>query len=378
MKRPILLAALLFSLLIPIGGAYAFEVKVDNSIHLNKEELADGNIYANCQEMTIDGTVNGDIIALCQKITINGTVNGDIIAFGQNIEINGEIKGNARLAGPQITINGLIGHNATILSNDVKFTKNSAVKWDVLVAGVNGNFEGNIDGNLHGLISTASVSGKVGRNINLTFDNNSTPTGDNFIITKDAVIAGNINYTSPKDLKLESASSVTGQINKDTKKETTNPNAWLWMIFYKLSSLILIALVVISLKKESLTIAVSKIDNKYWQSLLIGLGILILTPLAIILLMLTVVGVPLALIILATYLSAILLSIIFGAYYLGELVFKRLLKIKKINSYSLVILGLVIFTLLSVVPFIGWAISFLTIVVGLGSILLTIKDKQND
>lgn len=378
MKRLILLAALLFSLLLPLGAAYAFEVKIDNSIHLNKEEIADGNIYANCQEMTIDGTVNGDIIALCQKIVINGTVEGDVIAFGQNIEINGEVKGNARLAGPQITINGVIGHNVNALGNDIKFTKNSAIKWDVLVAGVNGNFDGNIDGNLHGLISTASISGKVGRNINLTFDNTSTPTGDNFIITKDAVIAGNINYTSTKDLKLESISSVSGQINKDVKKDTTNPNAWLWMIFYKLSSLILIALVVLSLKKESLTMAVSKIDNKYWQSLLMGLAALILTPLVIILLMLTIVGIPLALIILAIYLSAILLSTIFGAYYLGEIFFKKLLKIKKINNYGLAVLGLIIFTLLSVIPFIGWMVSFLTIILGLGSILLIIKDKQND
>jgi cytoskeletal protein CcmA (bactofilin family) len=372
MKRPILLAVLLFSLLLPLGAAYAFEVKVDNSIHLNKEEIADGNIYANCQEMTIDGTVNGDIIALCQKIVINGTVEGDVIAFGQNIEINGEVKGNARLAGPQITINGVIGHNVNVLGNDIKFTKNSAVKWDVLVAGVNGNFDGNIDGNLHGLISAASISGKVGRNINLTIDDSTSTNNSNLIVTKEAVIAGNINYTATKDLTLESTSSVSGQINKEARKVNTHNNNWLWVIFYKLSSLILIAIVLISLKKKSLEEVTEKINSKWWQSLLIGLAILFFTPPLIVLLMLTIVGIPLALMILAFYLIAILLSLIFSSYYLGNLIFKST-KFKNNNIYLITIFGIVIFTLLSFIPFIGWFISLLAITIGLGSLFLTIK-----
>jgi cytoskeletal protein CcmA (bactofilin family) len=372
MKRPILLAALLFSLLLPFGAAYAFEVKVDNSIHLNKEEIADGNIYANCQEMTIDGTVNGDIIALCQKIVINGTVEGDVIAFGQNIEINGEVKGNTRLAGPQITINGVVGHNVNVLGNDIKFTKNSAVKWDVLVAGVNGTFDGNIDGNLHGLISAASISGKVGRNINLTIDDSTSTNNSNLVITKEAVIAGNINYTATKDLTLESTSSVSGQINKEARQVNTHNNNWLWMIFYKLSSLILVAIVLISLNKKSLENVANKISDKWWQSLLIGLAVLFFTPLAIILLMLTIVGLPLSLIILAFYLSAILLSLIFSSYYLGNLIFKAV-KFKNNNVYLITVVGLTIFTLLSFIPFLGWFISLLAITVGLGSLLLIIK-----
>lgn len=378
MKRPILFAALLLSLLLPLGAAYAFEVKVDNSIHLNKEEIADGNIYANCQDMTIDGTVNGDVIALCQKIIINGVVEGDVIAFGQTIEINGEVKGNTRLAGPQITINGTVGHNVNVLGNDIKFNKNSLIKWDALVAGVNGTFDGSIDGNLHGLISVASISGKIGKNINLSIDDSDSTTDNNLVITKEAVIAGSINYTATKDLKLENASSVAGQINRQAKENKTNPLAWLWIVFYKLSSLILIALVLISLKKELLEKITNKINNKWWQSLLTGLAILFFTPLLIILLALTVVGIPLALIILATYLSAIILATVLSSYYLGELALKKLSGPKKINIYGATILGLTIFTLLSVIPLLGPAISCLAVVIGLGSLFLIIKDKQND
>lgn len=378
MKKSIIFAALLLAVLLPLGAARAFEVKVDNSIHLNKDQVADGTIYANCQEMIIDGTVNGDIIAICQKIVINGVVSGDLIAFGQNIEINGEIKGSARIAGPQITINGVVGHSVNMIGNDLKLNKTSLVGWDALVLGVNGYFDGNIDGNLHGLVNVASISGKVGRNINLTVDDQNSKAPHSLLITKDAVVAGNINYTATKDLVLENSSSVAGQINKDVRDTKDNSNNWLWSIFYKLSSFILIALVIISFKKESFEKIINKLNTKWWQSLLIGLAVLFLTPLLIIILMITVVGIPLALILLATYLSSIIISIVLSSYYLGELALRKSSKTIKPNVYGAAILGLAIFTVLSIIPGFGILVSFVAIISGLGSMFLIIKDKQND
>jgi hypothetical protein len=46
----------------------AFEVRFDDSIKLSAEEVAEGNVYASCSQMDIEGTVNGDVIALCQRI----------------------------------------------------------------------------------------------------------------------------------------------------------------------------------------------------------------------------------------------------------------------------------------------------------------------
>jgi cytoskeletal protein CcmA (bactofilin family) len=376
MKKKIILAITLIALILPFSAIKAFDVKTDNSIKLNKEEVADGNIYASCGDMVIDGTVNGDIIALCKNITINGKVLGDVIAFADKIDINGVVYGNVRVAGSKININGEIDHNANIFASEMSFNKDSIIKWDALVAGVNGNFAGTVDGNLHGLMSMSTISGKIGRNVNLTVDDRNLAAQYNGLtIGKDAVIAGSVSYTATKDLKLENPSSVSGQINRQApNQEKSNPLSILWLIFFKASSLILIAVVIISLKKTAIAEANKKIENNWWSNILIGLALLLLTPIAIIILMITLIGLPLALIILAAYLSSIILAMIFASSYLGDLVIKKISK-KTLNPYLISIIGLLIFSSLSVIPFIGGLISIIVISIGLGSLFLNIKNK---
>lgn len=379
MKKQITIASILISLIIPFSAIYAFDVKTDNSIKLSKEEVADGNIYASCGDMVIDGTVNGDIIALCKNITINGTVTGDIIAFAEKIEINGIIKGNARIAGSKIIINGEVDHNVNVFASEMSFGKNSTIKWDALVAGVNGNFEGNIDGNLHGLMSVSTISGKIGKNINLTVDDRGLePQYNGLTISKDAVVAGGISYTASKELKLENPSSIAGKVEKQAPKtDKSNPFLSLWEIFFKASSLILIAIVIISLKKTYINEVTLNIKNNWWSNILSGLALLLFTPLLILLLMITFIGLPLALIILAAYLSSIILAMVFASSYLGELLIKLISK-KEPNIYLSSIVGLILFSGLSVIPLVGGLISMIIISIGLGSLFIKIKNKQND
>lgn len=378
MKKIFITLALLFSLFLPLGASQAFEVKTDNSIKLGKEEIADGNIYASCGDMTIDGTVNGDIIAVCQNININGVINGDVIAFGQKIEINGSIKGNTRIAGSKISINGSIDRNANVFANEISFGKDSLIRWDALVGGINGNFEGNVDGNLHGLMSSAAISGKIGKNVNLTIDGQSSNKEGGILITKDAVIAGDLIYKASKDARLESPSSVSGKVQKDEpRQKEERPLATLWGIFYKAASLILIAIVIISLRKNIIQDIAANLDKSWASSLLIGFSLLVFTPILILILMLTIIGIPLALILLASYLSFIVFSAIFASSYLAGLLINKLFK-REVNPYLSALIGLLLFSSAAAIPFVGWLISLLVISLGFGALFKKITEKKND
>lgn len=379
MKKLFIFIAIALFLSIPFSASQAFEVKVDNSIKLNKEEIADGNVYASCSDMTIDGTVNGDVIAVCKTITINGTVNGDLIAFSNNLTINGDIKGSARIAGASLNINGRVGHNVNALGNEINLSSNSLVNWDVLIAGVNGIFNGNINGNLHGYITTATISGKIGKNINLNItDERTAPGQGGLLITKDAVIGGGLTYLAKQDARIESASSVVGlTIKQPVKSVPRSPMNVLAKIFYTASSLILIALVLVSLKKKAVTDIVKIMESKWWQSLLTGLSILIVAPIIILLFVFTIIGIPLALIMLAAYFVSLMLAVIFPSIFISDLLFKKIFK-KPVNIYASLITGLIIFAMLISLPFIGWLISFLSLIWGLGALLITIKNSQHD
>jgi len=375
MKKIILSAALVFSFFIFISQAQAFEVKVDNSVKLNKEEIADGNVYASCGDMTIDGVVSGDVVAVCKSITVNGTINGDLIAFSSDITINGEVKGSARIAGTNLNINGTIGHNVNAAGTEIKFGPNSIVNWDVLVAGVNNSFNGTINGNLHGFINAAEVAGKIGKNINLQIDDKSA---GGLLITKEAVVGGTLTYSGTKEAKIESPSSIVGPVTRQENKDPEEaPINILSKLFYKLSTLVLIGLVLVGLKKKAVYEVIKNIEKKWWQSALTGLAILVATPLIVFFFFLTIIGIPLALILLALYLIAISLSVIFSAVLIGELLYQKTLK-KPSNLFITLIIGLIIFVLLAGLPYIGLFISFVFMICGLGAMFLTIKDHYND
>lgn len=377
MKKIISVVVLAFSFIIFAHSAQAFEVKVDDSINLNKEEIADGNVYASCENMKIDGTVNGDVIALCKSIIVNGTINGDLIAFSQDVTINGEIKGSARIAGTNITVNGVVNHNINAFGTEINLTPTSTVAWDVLIAGVNGNFNGTIGGNLHGSIAAATVGGKIGKNINLTIDDGNASQGG-LLITKDAVVGGGLTYTAKQEARLESLSSVVGPIShQEAKNNSKAPIDFVADIFYRLSALILIGLVVISLKKES-AYSVSKIlETKNWQATLIGLGALVLTPIIILLFVMTVIGIPLALLLLAFYLILLALSLIFSSFFVGNILLRNFFK-KPLNAFAILVSGLAIFVLSASLPYIGWSFVLVFMIYGLGGIIISIKNYLYD
>jgi cytoskeletal protein CcmA (bactofilin family) len=377
MKKFLSVAILAFSFIIFANSAQAFEVKVDNSVNLNKEEIADGNVYASCGDMKIDGTVNGDLIAMCKSIVVNGTINGDLIAFSQDITINGEVKGSVRVAGTNLTVSGTVDHNINSFGTEINLTPSSTVAWDVLVAGVNGNFNGIIGGNLHGNIAAASIAGKIGKNVDLKVeDSNNSNSG--LLITKDAIIGGDLTYTAKREVKIESPSSIVGVTShqKETS-ETETPINIITKIFYKLSALILIGLILISLKKKVFYTVAKILETKNWQATLIGLGLLILMPIVILFFSLTIIGIPLALILLAAYLIMLPISAIFCSFFVSDLIIKNTYK-KPINAFVTLIIGLIIFTLLASIPYLGWSFVLVFITYGLGGILINIKNHLYD
>lgn len=375
MKKLILFFVISLFNIILIQPAKAFEVKIDNSINLAAEEIADGNVYANCSEMKIDGTVNGDIIALCKNIIINGVINGDFIAFAQNITVNGEIKGNLRIAGTNLIINGSIGHNVNVFGSEINFTPNSKVSWDVLVSGVNGQFNGLINGNLHGNLASTLIAGKVEKNVNLKIDNNPN---SNLLIDKEAIIGGNLNYQANSEAIIESPSSVLGSTTKQTiELGTKNVFNQLLNLFYRLSALILLGLVIISFKKKPFYKVAEILETKNWQANLIGLAYLFLMPLIIIFLSFTIIGLPLALLLFCFYLILIFLSTLFSSFWLGKILLSLIFK-KELNPFIVLSSGLALVTLFSIIPYIGWILVLMLIIGGLGSTLLTIKNSFYD
>ena len=97
---------------------------------------------------------------------------------------------------------------------------------------------------------------------------------------------------------------------------------------------------------------------------------LVCLPVAIFILLFTVIGIPLAIFALFGYILGLYLSKVFMGVFIGDEILGVFSKRDLSPIWSL-ILGLIVLTLLAKIPYLGWPVRILTMVFGLGAILLS-------
>ncbi|MCX6795559.1 MAG: polymer-forming cytoskeletal protein [Candidatus Falkowbacteria bacterium] len=370
-KIPFFVFSLIILLSLP-AAAKAFSVESRDNIYVGKNETVDGNLYAAGQSITIDGTVNGDVIGAAQTITVNGTVNGDVIGAAQAFNFNGDVKGNIRAAANYLNINGSVGRNLNAFGAVTVLSQNSHIAWDALIFSNTTEVRGIIEGNLHGGVSEAVIAGKIGHDVDLKIDNKKASNA--LTIDKEAVIAGNLNYTSANNANIESQSSIAGQINRSQPEhQSFDWNAFIWWKIFGIFSALFIGLAIWFLWRNGVEKSLRSIKEKWGLNLLNGLIILALIPVASVILIVTLIGIPLAAILLLLGLVFFFLGKIISAIFVGHLLLKFITK-KKYPVGALVI-GVVVVWLFCAIPFIGWLISLAGMIMGGGALAETLKEK---
>lgn len=110
-----------------------------------------------------------------------------------------------------------------------------------------------------------------------------------------------------------------------------------------------------------------KDGNAFWRSLGIGLVLLIVITVISFILLLTGIGALLGGILMLMYAVYVMVSIVFAGMILGTLLKKLIMKGKPNIDWAWGLGGIVLFPLLSVIPYIGWVIGLIFFVWALGS-----------
>lgn len=372
MKKNTLCFLSLFTLLfifIPLKGQAA-NLEAYKNIELKATETISGNLYAISPKITIDGELEGDLIAISQNIEINGRINGDLIAVAENININGEINGNLRVVAKKLIVNGIISRNVNFFSQNFIVAENGKIGWDILGLSQNNIILGIAQGNVDIFAQKTELKGKILGNLKLHNQENAY-----LNIHSEAVIEGDLYHQTDLELIRQDGSQING-LNYEIASNNSNKRPlfdWWQIIIYQIISGFIIALLLIKIKRSYLLKLNTKIYNKPWLDLLWGLAFLVLTPLAIIILTVSIIGIPVAIIVAAIYIIAIFTSKIFFAFFLG----RRLLQCTKLkiknNFYLATLLGIIILALLISIPIIGYFISVLSSSFVIGLVLININ-----
>jgi hypothetical protein len=347
--------------------ALAFDGRGGETVTVPSGEVVEGDLYLGGGDIIVDGTVNGDLFGAGRSLTINGEVNGGISFAGQTITLNGNVGNGARIAGQSITINGNIGRDLFAAGSDLTISNQSVVKGDLVLGAGTARIIGRIDGDIKGSVGVATITHLVGGSVHLKVDK--------LTVTSSAKIQGNLTYTSKNQATVQSGAIIKGTTTLKLPEPTPSilpvlaGVAVVWQVLAFLMILI-IGIIVILIASRRVTSLADSVQARPWQSLGWGAVILIMTPIAAIIVMITVIGLPLGLISLVLYGIALYLAQIPIALLIGRLIIRQN---RELGSKGMMIgalaLGLVILFLLRLIPFVGWIVGLLTIVFGLGSLI---------
>jgi len=377
MKKAIIILTIAI-ILLPLTAS-AYSLKKGDSIYVPKDEVIEGSLYAVGSTLNIEGKVTGDVFCAGQTINISGEVAGDIFCAGQSINVSGKVGGSMRLAGNAINFNGQVARNAITAGATIVTAASSSIGWDLLVLGNAFELRGDIGRDLYGSAGKVTVTGQVGKNLDLNFgsqNDNEKP----LTITSAAKINGNVKYKSDKDAIVETGAIVQGETIHNfpaapAKKSNLADLGWWWGKLISIFSALVIGLVLISFWREPVLKITDLMLAKTGPSFGWGILALLLTPIIVVILLITIIGIPLSLILLALWLIAIYASKILVGILVGKSLLNNFWPKQKDSLILAMIVGVVITYLIFALPFVGWIISLLAVLWGLGGIMLALKKQ---
>jgi cytoskeletal protein CcmA (bactofilin family) len=372
-----LAAILIVTLLMTLAAApiLAFDARSGMGVIVASGEVVDDDLYVAAETITIDGTVNGDLWAAANTITINGIVNGSVMAAGNKININGDVMHAVRAVGESININGSVGGD--VLAGCGNLNIAAEIGGDLLFGAEVALVDGHIEGDIKGSGSAVTIIGGVGGSVELEVET--------LMILSTANIGGDLTYTSEEEADIQSGAQITGGTTHSVP-EVKEDGAKIFPFFLfsgvlsKVMSFLMAfvaGLILIFLAPRRLRSIVEAIGSRPGPSAGWGALIVFVTPIAAVLVCLTIIGISAGVIALVLYGIGLYLAQIPVGLLVGRWIIGRFSVVEsKAAMVGALALGLVILKLLSLIPYFGFVIGLAVVIFGLGAIVAAERKQR--
>jgi cytoskeletal protein CcmA (bactofilin family) len=279
-------------------------------------------------------------------------ISEELVAVGANVEVAGNMKEGLKAFGANVAIPG-------------------EVQGELVVFGANVVLSGTYHGKVEGVAANLVLSG--------TFDDNVKVGAAKITITPTAKIKGDLIYSAPL-VEQQKGSLIMGKmIRKGWKVREKEAEQWwgrgkkviasIGIFLYILSIpafLIAGALIHYAFPKKTEAI-VSTISASPWKSTGIGFVFLVVVPVGIVISLLTLVGIPTGIIGALLYAIFLYISGIYIRVWIGRKLLGFIKKSLKTSFFWPFLVGTILITLLSLIPFVGWFFRLFFLLLSLGA-----------
>jgi hypothetical protein len=344
--------------------------KEHNIMVLPSGEVHQGNYFAMGKSVEISGTVNGDVYALAGEVVIDGVVNGDVLVCGGSVDIGGKVAQNCRLLGGQVLISGTVGNNVTAISGNLQLLPSATIGGSLVATAANVDLAAHVGSEASIVASNLRLSAHLDKGLDAYVGQ--------IRITSKAVIKEGVEYKSGSTAWIEPGASIGGAVvrNPSFVHELVEGT---WVHSLLLGSKVLailmnfiytfvVGVLLVKLFPKNLEAALDALHKTPGKSLLFGLMLLVLLPLASLILLMTILGVPFALTLIAANIIGFYTAKIYSIFWVSNALFKKIGV--KTNPFLRLFCGLVIYFILTAIPILGFLVAFAAMLFGLGSGIL--------
>ncbi len=400
----------------------AFETREGDNVAIPAGEVIEDDLFAAASSFVLDGVVKGDLIVVGGTIKINGTVEGDLMAAGQQVIVTGVVEDDARIAGQVLAL----GESARIADDlmaagfSLETQAGSSIGGSLLWGGYQVLLAGDVAEDLLAGTNRLELRGRVGGDVNAEVGEpgESFPPFMQFIpgsppmpsipggltVGQGAEIGGNLDYTSAVGAGIP-AGSVAGEVTREEPVvEVEEEEAvvvvspamraanWFLEHLRRLVGLLVVGLLMVWVVPAAIKRSAGLLEAKPLPSL--GWGVVtifaVFVALMITLVATILLAVILGLVTLGNLVGTVVvlgmvtifdLAVLFGlavayvtkivvSFLIGRLILARLNPDWAEGRVWPLVLGVVIFVIITAIPWLGGLISLVVVLLGLGSLWL--------
>ena len=414
---------LLLGLFWQVPVAWAGEFKGGEEVIIGPDEVIGDDLYVGAGTIIVEGTIKGDLIATGGEIVINGVVEEDFWGAAGYITINGEVQGDVRMAGSVL----ILGPNAQIADDvfaagySLQAVAGSDIGGSLYWAGYQAMLAGEIEEDVNGAMSALDISGVIKGNVavevgepNPDFEQMlpllktwmpapMQPPG--FRVTEESEIGGRLTYISGSEGTIAPEAEIAGGVvyqtpvpppveEEEAEELTPAQLARDWSLdqLRRFIALLLIGLILLLVVPGPMREAASALQTRPWSSLGWGILVVIFACIAVPVIAFAVIALDVilgllgfgGLVVSITGLglltnTAIIAGLLVAAGYITKVVFSFLVGrmiLERIQGswgagrFWPLLIGVVLFSIVRAVPYLGWFFGLVVTLLGLGALWL--------
>lgn len=319
-------------------------VRTGDAVSIPEEQLIEGDFYSAGGKINVSGAVGEDLVVAAGQVVINGSVGDNAFIVAGQTDVHGTVGDDLRIISGEITIAEPVLGDVLVVGGTVNVLSTASIAGDLLIYAGEAVIEGSVGGDVMGTVANLRVDSKVAGDIDVSVEQ--LTLGDR------AAIEGSVRYVSKAVVIRGTEASIVGDLTRsDPVLPGSQPSAQAALV--PIIVLLFSVAVWYLISRKTLSAVTARALAKSPRPVLLGVLVVLFAPIAISLLLVSMIGTLVGFVLLLAYVLMFLLSIIGVAAVLGKLFMHLFTKANERITLLALVSGSVGVALLLLLPVIG-------------------------